>query len=82
MGTHQMELEATSAAFAPILNEVASLIAALGIPKSGIKSLLVSDGRCFAALIDYLFERYVPGFAMLDQEGYYKLIYDPEYFEQ
>lgn len=71
------DLVIASAAIAPILHKIAGVMSGLGMSKQEMKEYILSDGDCFAAFTDYVFDRFVPEFALEDLQGNYCLIYDP-----
>lgn len=71
------DLVIASAAIAPILHKIAGVMLGLGMSKRELKEYVLSDGECFAVFIDYVFDRFVPEFALEDAGGIYRLIYDP-----
>lgn len=71
------DLVIASAAIAPILHKIAGVMLGLGMPKEDLKEYVLGDRECFSAFIDYVFDRFVPEFALEDAGGFYRLIYDP-----
>lgn len=67
------DLKEASEAIAPILHEIASLMSAIGMQKEDLKAYIIRDGRCLVPFINYIFDKFVPEFAVLTPDDYYKL---------
>lgn len=72
------DLIVASIAIAPILHKIANVMQAFGMCQQELKERVLADPECFSAMLDYVFDRFVPEFALEDRGGSYRLIHDPD----